>query len=93
METWTLLFKGGIMPYPNQHAGRVRDPRFFIKDSFATKVIGNGISIILGKLIGSDAMVVQAYRFNKAKWTAEAARSWLRKHNIKTILFEPASKS
>jgi HK97 family phage prohead protease len=81
------------MPYPNFHAGRVRDSDDFIEDSFRTKEIAPGVTIIMGKLKnGDDKMVVQTYRFDKDKFTVAEAKKWLKDHDIKTILFEPASE-
>lgn len=37
-------------------------------------------------------MEAQAYRFDKNKFTAEEARNWLKKHDIRYISFEPASE-
>ena len=76
------------MPYPNEHAARVRDPKLFVKDSFRRKEIAPGVSIIIGKLKSDPdgPMVVQAYRFDKNKFTPEEAREWLKKHNIKARL-------
>ena len=53
------------------------------------------VGIIWGKLKGkdkpSDFPVPQALRFPTSSWTAERARQWLRKNNVKYILFEKAS--
>ena len=81
------------MPYPNEHAARIKDPSLFQKDSFRRKNIAPGINIIIGKLKGQDTTTTQAYRFNKNKFTAEQARKWLDEHNIKPILFEKAVKA
>lgn len=37
-------------------------------------------------------MEVQSYRFAKNLFTAEEAKSWLKKHDIRYISFEPASE-
>jgi len=78
------------MPYPNEHAARMKDPSLFQKDSFRRKNITSGIDIIIGRLKGQDTTTTQAYRFDKDKYTAEQARKWLKDHNIKPILFEKA---
>lgn len=80
------------MPYPNQHAGRVIDPNKFEKGSFRTKEITPGVSVIMGKLKGQNTMTTQAYRFSKEKFTEEQAKTWLKKHKVKTSTFEPAKK-
>lgn len=81
------------MPYPNQHAARVKNPRNFIDSSFRTKKIAPGITVILGRPWGirTGSMTVQAYRFDKDVFTPEEAQEWLKKHNVKYISFEPAS--
>lgn len=80
------------MPYPNEHAARVRQPGDFEKDSFRRKTIATGIDIIIGKLKGGDgSMVTQAYRFNAKVFTADEAKKWLKDHKISYISFEAAS--
>lgn len=79
------------MPYPSEHAVRLMQP--LEGGLFARKNIAPGIDIILQKPKTDDtaAMKVQSYRFDKEKFTAEEAKSWLKKHNISYISFEPAS--
>lgn len=79
------------MPYSNEHANRVKDPGEFQKNSFRRKVISPGVSIIVGKPTGSDKMVVQSYRFDREKFTAEEAKKWLADHNVKGGSFEAAT--
>jgi hypothetical protein len=79
------------MPYPAEHAARVRNPDNFQPDSFRRKTIADGIDVILGKLKGDSAMTVQTYRFDRGKFSPEEARNWLKEHDIKYISFEPAS--
>jgi len=78
------------MPYPNEHAARVIDPGEFIPDSFRSKELKNGIRIIVAKLKGGTAMVLQAYRFSVDKFTVEQAKKWLEDNKVKYIKFEPA---
>lgn len=80
------------MPYPNEHAARVIDPSKFKKDSFRRKDLGDGVSLILGKLEGESSMTVQAYRFDKEKFTPEQAKKWLKDNEVSYISFEPASE-
>jgi hypothetical protein len=94
-------------PYPNEHAARVLPPTSIRPDTYRSKTIKAGVRIIIGKLrriplrkpksgTGSrvrDPMVVQAFRFSNALWTATQARAWLAKHRIKVTLFEPATAS
>jgi len=79
------------VPYPNEHSGRVRSPDSFRPDSFRRKNVAPGVDIIMGKLKGEDAMTVQAYRFDRSKFTPAEARKWLKEHDITIISFEPAS--
>ena len=85
------------MPYPNEHAARVRDPDDFQDGTFRRKRLPKskggkgGVSIIIGKLKGKTAMIVQAYRFPKDLYTVAEAKAWLKENNVKYILFEPAS--
>ena len=81
------------MPFPNEHAARVRRPGDFTAGSFRRiKLKGvAGISLIIGRLKGKTTTTTQAYRFAISKFTAKEARAWLKEHKIKTILFEPAT--
>lgn len=80
-------------PYPNEHAARIRDPEEFEENSFRRKALEGekGIDIIIGKLKGEKNMTTQAYRFKVENWTADEAKKWLKDHNIKYKVFEPAS--
>ncbi len=48
----------------------------------------DGISIILG--IKNEKSEAQAYRFDREKFTVQEAKTWLKKHDINYITFEPA---
>lgn len=79
------------MPYPNFHAARVRDPDDFewIK---VLKHLPNGAMIYGGDLKkGTGGTVTQAIRFPRAKFSAEQARTWMKEHDEKVILFEEAT--
>jgi len=79
------------MPYPTEHAARVRDPDSFEPNSFRSKELKDGVRLILGKLKnGNGSMVVQAYRFPIDNFTAEQAKQWLEDNKIKYVKFEPA---
>jgi hypothetical protein len=81
------------MPYPNEHAFRLRDPGEFEPDSFRREndKFGAGIHAIFGKLKGQDTMTLQAIRFDKDKWSFADAKKWIEDHNYKLIESEPAS--
>lgn len=80
------------MPYPNFHAARVKDPGLFAR-IVVLKTLSNGIMIYGGPLKTNPggASTAQSYRFPVSKFTSQQARSWLSEHDIKIILFEPAS--
>jgi len=64
------------MPYPGEHACRLRDPKDF--DKFARqncqqKHDGKCIDVIFG--IKDNKSEIQALRYDKSIWTADAARS------------------
>jgi len=83
------------MPYPNQHAARMRDPSDFEDGSFRTlrRNLPAGVSMIVGSL-KEDAedrdQTVQAYRFDIDEWTEAEAREWLKEHDHDPMAFEPA---
>lgn len=80
------------MPYPTEHAARIKSPDSFVPKSFRSKEIDSGIRIIIGKLKdGSGSMVTQAYRFSAEKFTSQEAKDWLKKHDISYLKFESAS--
>lgn len=67
------------MPYVNEHAVRINSPDKYVR--FARKKIGDGISIIIG-WTEEGKSEVQAYRFDKDKWTLEQIKNWLKEHKI-----------
>ena len=89
------------MPYPNEHSARLRDPGDFKKDKWGRKKDGvifgrvkvpSSVSVIWGQLksqSGKEAAPA-ALRFPTSSWTAEKAKAWLKKNNVKYIRFEPA---
>ena len=81
------------MPYPNFHSARIRQPGRFFRIRVMVK-LSNGIMIYGGplKINPRGKGKVQAYRFPVKRWTVVRAKAWLRKHKIKWILFEKATK-
>jgi len=62
---------------------RTRDPGDFQAGSFRTITIGDedqGIQATIGKLEGEDNTTVQAYVFDKDKWTPARAQAWVDEH-------------
>lgn len=78
------------MPYPNEHAARVRDPADFQPDSFrrvdefeGRPLVHDGKKYwaIVGRLKGKTTTRIQALRYKKADgWAASAARSHAKVH-------------
>jgi len=91
------------MPYPNEHAARLKSPDMEHIRVRRTKGSGKGtvqgvkiptsISVIwyIVKKDGEEVPVAQALRFPTSKWSASEAKSWLKDHDIKYILFEEAT--
>lgn len=77
------------MPYPHEHAFRVKEPSQF--DSFARKnnEFGDGIHVIYG--IKDNKSQVQSIRFSASKWTFSEAKKWMSDHNWKYISAEEAT--
>lgn len=72
------------MPYPNEHACRLRDPNDFKPDSFRRierEHEGKKYDAIMGKLKGQDTMTDQAYRYPKDTWQESEAKSHCADHN------------
>ena len=79
-------------PFPNEHAARIASPNLFERIVQLEK-LPNGIRILGGPL-KSDPQgsgKPQSYRFPRNKFTTSQARTWLKEHDIKFILFEPAT--
>lgn len=72
------------MPYPNEHACRLEDPKKF--ESFARQKrkssSGKTYSVIFGifRSGGKKVSREQAYRYAKDSWTADQARSHCKDH-------------
>jgi len=80
------LTKDKIEETENQIRARVAQPGRFEDGSFRSKDLGDGISLILGRLKGETTLTDQSYRFSKAEgWTLSKARTWLTEHNIEII--------
>lgn len=80
------------MPYPAEHAARVRDPADFVPGERVSKEVSPGIRLILGRLKSAPkgALVAQTYRFAKERFTKAQARAWLKEHDITAIKFSTA---
>jgi len=78
------------MPYLHEHAARLRDPARYERFRRENDKFAKGVHAIWGILRGGKTEL-QAIRFDAGKFTADEARKWLKAHNFKPILFEPAS--
>jgi len=78
------------VPFPNEHAARLKDPEQY--DSFARKNNegGEGIDFIYG--IKDGVSELQAIRFDKTRFTTQESKAWLKSHDFEPILFEEASE-
>jgi len=82
-----------IIPYPQEHACRIREPGEFQKDSFrriSKKSDGKTLNIIIGRLKGKTTTTTQSYRMSKDEWTESQARKFCTEHDG---TFEAAKKS
>jgi putative sterol carrier protein len=86
------------VPYPSEHAARLKEPDKFQDDSFVSQdrkatepesVKGKIYRVILGKLIGESTLTEQAYRYPTDDWTEEQARAHAKAHSIEN--FEAAT--
>ena len=81
------------MPFPNEHACRLRSPDDFQADSFRRirrEADGKPLDIILGRLKGQTTTTAQAFRYPKGAWEPGEARSHCEANDGK--LFEPATE-
>ena len=79
-------------PYPNEHSCRLEDPDKYIRVRRQNDKFGKGIHAIWGVQGGGKPVELQAIRFAKSKFTAAEARAWIKDHDYKCKLFEPASE-
>lgn len=71
-------------PYPNEHACRLRDPGDFKEGSFrrtSREHEGKSYDVISGKLKDESTMTEQAFRYKKATWDTDEARSHCQDHD------------
>ena len=79
------------LPYPNEHAARLQDPKKYGRFRRKNDQFGPGIDAIFG-VTSKGKVELQAIRFDAKRHTAAEARAWLKAHNFTPILFEPAAK-
>jgi len=76
------------MPYPNEHAARLRDPDQYDEFRRENDAGGDGIDFIYGIKDGTSEL--QAIRFDSEIFSVDEARQWLDDNDFEPILFEPA---
>jgi hypothetical protein len=62
------------MPFPNEHACRIKPPGSFQKESFR-RIKQGKLSIIIGRLLGKTTTTTQAFRYPTDSWTEDQARN------------------
>lgn len=81
------------MPFANEHAARLTRPGLYKRFRRENDKFASGIHAIWGIRKDNNKVELQAIRFSKDKFTVAQARKWLKDHDYKPILFEPAGKS
>lgn len=81
------------MPFPNEHAARLKSPGLFKRFRRRNNAFGSGIDAVFGvrDREGKEVTELQSIRFDSSKFTVKQARKWLSDHDHKPILFEPAT--
>jgi len=79
--------------YPNYHAARMKDPSLFVRIR-VIKTTNEGVMFYGGPLKSKPKGPVEiaSVRFPKDKFTVAQAKKWMKDHDLKYILFEPARK-
>lgn len=76
------------MPFPNEHAARLRDPDRYQDFRRVNDEFGEGIDAIYGIIDNQDEL--QSIRFDKNLFTVQEAKQWLKDNDFEPILFEEA---
>jgi hypothetical protein len=80
------------MPYPTEHAARIKNPDQFKKIRRQNNKFGPGIHVIWG-ITKDDKAVIQAIRFDKTKFTESEAKKWLKDNKLNYLIFEEATSN
>jgi len=87
-------------PLPHEHAARLISPSAVVESSYRRKnVKGGSIGLLFAKLKRGKpgkrggVMKLASVRFRAAHFTPAQARSWMREHGLRPILFEAATAS
>ena len=76
------------MPYPSEHACRIKEPGSFQDNSFR-RIKNKDLVMIIGKPNGQDTTTTQAYRYPISDWDEARARKHCKEAGGR---FEPAAK-
>lgn len=68
---------------PNEIRVRIQQPSLF--SEFRYDVRPDGINFLFGKRKDNGKWEIQAYRFDKKKWTLAKVNAWLNSHDIKPL--------
>lgn len=80
------------MPYPNEHAARIKDPSAYSEIKRQNNEFGQGIDVLYGVLANGKSEV-QSIRFKSSDFTVAEAEAWLKEHDYTPIEFEPAASA
>ena len=77
------------MPYPSEHAARIREPGQFDEFRRSADEFGEGRDAIFGT--NEDGTELQSIRFDAERHSEQAARDWLEANDYEPIKFSPAT--
>ncbi len=83
-----LCLKENILPLPNFHSARIKSPKKYKRFAYKKNEFGSGVDVVYG-IKADGKSEVQAIRFARSKFTADQAKSWIKKHKYSGS-FEPA---
>jgi len=84
-EEWAAEEK----PFPNEHACRLVGPGGFDRIRRQNDKFGKGVHAIWG--IKESKSILQAIRFSSSVFSVDQAKEWVKDHDYKCKIFEPAS--
>lgn len=88
---WKDSYEAVTKPFPNEHAARLKNPNLYSRFRRRNNFFKPGIHAIFGRLKTTGKAEVQSIRFDAKKFTVAQAKKWLKNHDFKPIVFEPAT--
>ena len=79
------------MPYPNEHACRMKEPGDFQANSFK-RIMRGKLAMIIARLKGETTTTLQAFRYPIADWSEADARAHCEKQGGRFEPAKPATK-